>query len=185
MTVYRDAMYFSADNGVDGAELWRFDGARAEMVANIVALGAPTQLTSLVSPKSMETAVLGRVPKGTEKLNRDALKAGINAAGGYALFTGCLGSAVSRLFDTDIGSDIDDAIALGVKYAGLNVMVPSIIDWSSGPPPALAQGAARSTMVGLWKRLWSSPMMINLAIIMMFMLFIYQIIKPMIIFVKY
>jgi hypothetical protein len=28
----------------------------------------------------MEGAVLGRVPKGTEKLNRDALKAGINAA---------------------------------------------------------------------------------------------------------
>jgi NADH oxidase (H2O2-forming) len=29
--------------------------------------------------------------------------AGINAAGGYALFTGVLGSAVSRLFDTDVG----------------------------------------------------------------------------------
>jgi 2-oxoglutarate ferredoxin oxidoreductase subunit gamma len=53
---------------------------KREMVANIVALGALTQLTSLVSPKSMETAVLGRVPKGTEKLNRDALKAGISAA---------------------------------------------------------------------------------------------------------
>lgn len=50
------------------------------MVANIVALGALTQLTSIVSVKSMEGAVLGRVPKGTEKLNRDALKAGISAA---------------------------------------------------------------------------------------------------------
>jgi NADH oxidase (H2O2-forming) len=30
--------------------------------------------------------------------------AGINAAGGYALFTGVLGSSVSRLYDTDIGS---------------------------------------------------------------------------------
>ncbi|MGQ9551612.1 MAG: FAD-dependent oxidoreductase [Candidatus Bathycorpusculaceae bacterium] len=29
--------------------------------------------------------------------------AGINAAGGYALFTGVLGSAVTRLFDTDVG----------------------------------------------------------------------------------
>ena len=29
--------------------------------------------------------------------------AGINAAGGYSLFTGALGSAVSRLFDTDCG----------------------------------------------------------------------------------
>ena len=30
--------------------------------------------------------------------------AGINAAGGYALFTGVLGSSVSRLYDTEIGS---------------------------------------------------------------------------------
>jgi len=29
--------------------------------------------------------------------------AGINAAGGYALFTGVLGSAVTKLFDTDVG----------------------------------------------------------------------------------
>jgi NADH oxidase (H2O2-forming) len=30
--------------------------------------------------------------------------AGINAAGGYALFTGVLGSSISRLYDTDVGS---------------------------------------------------------------------------------
>lgn len=53
---------------------------KREMVANIVALGALTQLTPIVSPKSMETAVLVRVPRGTERLNRDALKAGISAA---------------------------------------------------------------------------------------------------------
>ena len=53
---------------------------KREMVANIVALGALTQLTSIVSPKSMEMAVLGRVPRGTERLNRDALKAGMSAA---------------------------------------------------------------------------------------------------------
>jgi hypothetical protein len=34
----------------------------------------------MVSIKSMEAAVLARVPKGTEKLNRDALKAGVTAA---------------------------------------------------------------------------------------------------------
>jgi 2-oxoglutarate ferredoxin oxidoreductase subunit gamma len=51
-----------------------------EVVANIVALGALTQLTPIVSPKAMESAVLARVPRGTEKLNRDALKAGIVAA---------------------------------------------------------------------------------------------------------
>jgi len=51
-----------------------------EVVANIVALGALTQLTPLVSQKAIETAVLARVPRGTEQLNRDALRAGIIAA---------------------------------------------------------------------------------------------------------
>jgi 2-oxoglutarate ferredoxin oxidoreductase subunit gamma len=53
---------------------------KREMVANIVALGALTQLSPIVSPKAMEQAVLARVPKGTEKLNREALRAGIAAA---------------------------------------------------------------------------------------------------------
>ena len=51
-----------------------------EVVANIVALGALTQLTPLVSQKAIETAALARVPRGTEPLNRDALRAGITAA---------------------------------------------------------------------------------------------------------
>ena len=51
-----------------------------EMVANIIALGAISELTAIVSKKAIEAAVLDRVPKGTEKLNRDALKAGIAAA---------------------------------------------------------------------------------------------------------
>ena len=53
---------------------------KREVVANIVALGALAQLSPLVSSKAMEAAVLARVPKGTEKLNRDALKAGMAAA---------------------------------------------------------------------------------------------------------
>jgi 2-oxoglutarate ferredoxin oxidoreductase subunit gamma len=53
---------------------------KREMVANIVALGALSQLTPIVSPKAIETAVLVRVPKGTEKLNREALRAGMAAA---------------------------------------------------------------------------------------------------------
>ncbi len=51
-----------------------------EMVANIVALGALTQLTPMVSPRAMEMALLGRVPAGTEQLNHAALQAGIAAA---------------------------------------------------------------------------------------------------------
>ncbi len=53
---------------------------KREVVANIIALGALSQLTPIVSGKSVESAVLVRVPKGTEKLNRDALRAGMNAA---------------------------------------------------------------------------------------------------------
>ncbi|MGD9577640.1 MAG: 2-oxoacid:acceptor oxidoreductase family protein [Syntrophorhabdus sp.] len=56
------------------------DKFKREMVANIIALGAISKLTSIVSAKAIETAVLARVPKGTEKLNRDALRAGIIAA---------------------------------------------------------------------------------------------------------
>jgi len=56
------------------------DKFKREVVANIIALGALSQLTPIVSSKAMEAAVLARVPKGTEKLNRDALKAGIAAA---------------------------------------------------------------------------------------------------------
>jgi 2-oxoglutarate ferredoxin oxidoreductase subunit gamma len=50
------------------------------MAANIVALGALAQLTGVVSLQSLETAVLARVPKGTEDLNRQALAAGVAAA---------------------------------------------------------------------------------------------------------
>jgi 2-oxoglutarate ferredoxin oxidoreductase subunit gamma len=50
------------------------------MAANIVALGALIQLTGAVSLQSLEAAVLARVPKGTEELNRQALAAGVAVA---------------------------------------------------------------------------------------------------------
>lgn len=46
------------------------------IVANIVALGTLTVATDVVSRESMEKAVLARVPKGTEDLNKKALHEG-------------------------------------------------------------------------------------------------------------
>lgn len=43
------------------------------MVTNIVALGVLVAITDIVSRESLEKAVLSRVPKGTEELNKKAL----------------------------------------------------------------------------------------------------------------
>lgn len=51
-----------------------------EFVANIVGLGAVGYLAQVVSLKSLEAALIARVPKGTEEMNRKALHAGIKAA---------------------------------------------------------------------------------------------------------
>lgn len=51
------------------------------MVANIVSLGVITGLSKVVSREAIERAVLARVPKGTEELNRRALEAGFALAG--------------------------------------------------------------------------------------------------------
>ena len=56
---------------------------KKEMVANIIALAALAKLTGIVSLKSLEAAVLNRVPPGTEELNKKALEAGIEAAESY------------------------------------------------------------------------------------------------------
>lgn len=50
------------------------------MVTNIVALGAVVEITGIVSKKSLEEAVLSRVPKGTEDLNKKALQRGYEIA---------------------------------------------------------------------------------------------------------
>lgn len=49
-------------------------------VANIVAIGAITAITGQVSLEAVEKAVLSRVPKGTEELNKKALMAGYDLA---------------------------------------------------------------------------------------------------------
>lgn len=50
------------------------------MVTNIVALGAIVEITKVISKESLEKAVLDRVPKGTEELNRKALSMGYEIA---------------------------------------------------------------------------------------------------------
>jgi 2-oxoglutarate ferredoxin oxidoreductase subunit gamma len=54
--------------------------AGRKVVANMVALGAVVQLTQIVSSKSMEAALLTKVPKGTEEMNTKAFRAGVRAA---------------------------------------------------------------------------------------------------------
>ncbi len=51
-----------------------------ELVTNIVALGVIAELTSIVTRESLEKAVLQRVPRGTEELNKKALTAGYTLA---------------------------------------------------------------------------------------------------------
>jgi len=47
-----------------------------DIVANIVALGVLSEVTDLVKVESLEAALLRRVPKGTEDINRKALHLG-------------------------------------------------------------------------------------------------------------
>ncbi len=49
------------------------------LAANVVALGAVVGVLDIISYDSMEKAVLARVPRGTEDLNRKALRAGYEA----------------------------------------------------------------------------------------------------------
>lgn len=48
-----------------------------DLFANIIALGIVAKLTKAVSLKALEQAVLARVPKGTEQMNKQALELGI------------------------------------------------------------------------------------------------------------
>jgi len=51
-----------------------------EMASNMVALGAFGYLCKAVSLESLESALMDRVPEGTQELNLKALRAGIEAA---------------------------------------------------------------------------------------------------------
>ena len=60
------------------------DKLKKIMVANVVALGAISEMTGVVSMKALEKALLARVPKGTEALNKKALSMGAKLARDYA-----------------------------------------------------------------------------------------------------
>jgi len=47
------------------------------LVANIVAMGIITELSGVVSREAVESAILSRVPKGTEELNLKAFRVGL------------------------------------------------------------------------------------------------------------
>ncbi len=51
-----------------------------ELVANMVALGAVGYLSKSVSSRSLVKALMSKVPKRTEKMNQQALNAGLKAA---------------------------------------------------------------------------------------------------------
>ncbi len=74
-----DQVPTSRSIGIPFTEIARKKVGR-ELVANMVALGALTCLTSVVSPQGVEETLLGRVPKGTIEINRKAFRAGLNAA---------------------------------------------------------------------------------------------------------
>jgi 2-oxoglutarate ferredoxin oxidoreductase subunit gamma len=56
-----------------------------ELVTNIVSLGVIAEKTGIVTKDAIEKAVLDRVPKGTEELNKRALQAGYLLARGESL----------------------------------------------------------------------------------------------------
>jgi 2-oxoglutarate ferredoxin oxidoreductase subunit gamma len=53
------------------------DKLKRPMVANVIALGAVSALTGIVSLKALEKALLAHVPAGTEALNKKALALGV------------------------------------------------------------------------------------------------------------
>jgi 2-oxoglutarate ferredoxin oxidoreductase subunit gamma len=60
------------------------DKLKKTMVANILALGAISELTGLVTRRALERALSARVPSGTAELNRKALNLGAKLAREHA-----------------------------------------------------------------------------------------------------
>lgn len=59
------------------------DKLKKVVSANVVALGAISEVTGIVSRRSLEKALLARAPKGSEELNKKALTLGARLARAY------------------------------------------------------------------------------------------------------
>jgi len=90
---------------------------RVKPLKDVYAIGDCTESVSLLTHRP----VLSQL--GTTAV-RQAKVAGTNAAGGYAMFPGCLGSAVTRLFDFEIGATGLTEFMAG--RAGIKTVVGSI-----------------------------------------------------------
>lgn len=98
-------------------ETFKTINQRVRPLKDVYAIGDCAESVSLVTHRP----VLSQL--GTTAV-RQAKVAGTNAAGGYAMFPGCLGSAVTRLFDFEIGATGLTEFMAG--RAGIKTVVGSI-----------------------------------------------------------
>jgi len=105
-----------------GIKLGETGGIKTNMrmetsVKGVYAAGDCAESTNLITKKPMLSQL------GTTAV-RHGKVAGINAAGGYAVFMGCLGSAVTRLFDLEIGAT--GLTEFTASRAGIEIVAGSI-----------------------------------------------------------
>ena len=98
-------------------ETFKTVNKRVRPLKDVYAIGDCAESVSLITHRP----VLSQL--GTTAV-RQAKVAGTNAAGGYAMFPGCLGSAVTRLFDSEIGATGLTEFMAG--RAGIRAVVGSI-----------------------------------------------------------
>jgi len=78
-------------------ETYRKVDMRVQPLKDVYAIGDCAESVSLITHRPLLSQL------GTTAV-RQAKVAGTNAAGGYAIFPGCLGSAVTKLFDFEVGA---------------------------------------------------------------------------------
>ncbi|MDH5437462.1 MAG: FAD-dependent oxidoreductase [Candidatus Bathyarchaeota archaeon] len=98
-------------------ETFKTVNMRVRPLKDVYVIGDCAESVNLITHRPMLSQL------GTTAV-RQAKVAGINAAGGYAMFPGCLGSAVTRLFDFEIGATGLTEFMAG--RAGIKTVVGSI-----------------------------------------------------------